>query len=150
MRTVSLTIAALLLLTATLSAAEKPTLSRTLNLNFKRPGSILKVDGSGVEPISEVIKTNAYTLVLPKKVTLTLGIGGANPPKDRYHILVAIEDAEQRAGKIEHKLAPDRIVHVYWLAQYRYQFTFVRKNVSPQGRFMDAVVKLDVFAPPPK
>ena len=147
MRLLTVSLAALLLFPSALAAGEKIYLTRTLNLDFKHPGRIVTSAADGAKPVSEKVLANSYTLVLPEKVTLKLSITSANPRNEHYNIRVHIVDETAGSGKVTKLLKPDRVVHMMWLDQYRYQFTFVRKHASPAGRFVSAVVKLDVYAP---
>ena len=147
MRVATIVLAVLLLFPAALSAGEKLYLTRTLKLDFKRPGRIVNNGGSGTKPVSEKTLANSYELVLPEKVTLKLSIAGDNPRREHYKIRVNIKDETAGSGETTKLLKPDRVIHIMWLASYRYQFTFIRKHASPNGRFISAVVKLDVYAP---
>ncbi|HUU43295.1 MAG TPA: hypothetical protein VMX57_05920 [Planctomycetota bacterium] len=147
MRRLTLSLALLLLFPALLPAGEKIYLTRTLDLDFKHPGRVLKVGENGAKPVDEKVLANAYILVLAPKVTLKLTIANDNPDEEHYRIRVNISDEDGDAGKVSELLKPDRVVNMFWLAKYRYQFTFIRKHVSPEGRFVSAVVKLDVYVP---
>ena len=146
MRATLISLAVLLVFPGTLSAGEKLYLSRTLDLNFRHPGRILKTGQAGTAPVSE---KNSYVLVLPEKVTLKLSIANDNPGRDHYHIRIKIHDEKQPSRKVDERLKHDRLVQMFWLAQYRYQFTFIQKHVTGRGRFVSATVKLDVYAPEP-
>ena len=147
MRLAAAFLAACLLFPSAASAGEKLYLTRTLNFDFKHPGRIVNNGGSGTTPVSEKTLAHSYELVLPEKVTLKLSIAGDNPRGEHYKIRVNIKDETAVSGATTKLLSPDRTSHIMWLAKYRYQFTFIRKHASPNGRFISAVVKLDVYAP---
>jgi hypothetical protein len=147
MRITLLILTTLLVASAAAHAGEEKVLTRTLRLDFRRPGKIEVFAAEGEVPVSEEVKQNSYILVMPRKVKMTLSIGGDNPHKDWYHIVVKIIDENRPNDKVETQLKPERVVHHQWLAQYRYQFTFLKKRVGPAGNFMSATVRLDVFGP---
>jgi hypothetical protein len=116
-------------------------------LVVREAGKITVLAAEGEVPVSEETKPNSYVLVMPRRVTMTLSIGGDNPRKDWYHIVVRIIDKDIPNDKVQTLLKPTRTIHHQWLARYRYQFTFLKKNVGPAGNFASATVRLDVFGP---
>ena len=137
----------LLVLSSALWAGEKRILSRTLQLDFKHPGRVLNLGGQGAKPVSEKVAGHSYILVMPKNVKLTLSILDDNPDTDHYLIWVRIIDQDRPAEKSEKKLKQDKVIQNYWIAQYRYQFTTIQKQITNRGRFVTALIKLDVYGP---
>lgn len=150
MRAIILSPAIVLILSAGFSGAEELYLSRTLDLDFRRPGKITSVSASGSAPVSEQVLKNSYVLVLPKRVKLTLSIANDNEDRHHYHICVRIQDELLSTDKVEEVIRPENLIRHLWLAQYRCRFTLVRKHAARRGRFITATLKLDVHAPGPK
>jgi len=152
MRVSFLTLAVLLVLAlaGTLCAGETLYLSRILDLDFRYPGKITKISAEGNPPAAEEVFKNQYVLVLPPQIKLDLSIASNNEAEHHYHICVRVQDQRRPVEKVEAIILPDASIKNYWLASYRYQFTFMRKNATGQGQFVTAMVKLDVYGPGPK
>jgi hypothetical protein len=150
MRAFLLTLAMVLILSATLHAGEQFYLSRTLQLDFVIPAKITKVDAKGPGPASEEVFKHQYVLVLPPEVKLDLSIANKNPPEHHYHICITIQDLHHPADKIVGVILPDKLIQNYWLGSYRFQFTLVQRNAARQADFVTATVRLDVYGPGPK
>jgi len=130
-----------------LAVGETLQLSRSLKLDFRHPGSIHIMAAQGKRPVSERVQGNSYVLVLPKQVELRLSIAGDNDRRHHYHICVKIQKGYRAAEKVEDVISPDRVVRNLWLAKYRYQFTILNKHATPRNEFVNALVRLDVYAP---
>lgn len=128
-------------------AGEKLYVSRTLKLDFRHPGQVSKVGGSGMAGAREQVLKNSYILVLPRAVRMTLSIANDNEDEHHYHIVVRIQDERQLVNKVEAVIVPDDIIRNIWLASYRYEFALLQKHATGQGQFVTALVKIDVYAP---
>ncbi|HUW56153.1 MAG TPA: hypothetical protein VMZ92_05920 [Planctomycetota bacterium] len=145
MRVLVLSLAMSLLLPGTFAAGEEPYLSRTLDLDFRHPGSIRLVASNGAPPVQEVVEPNAHVLILPKRIKMTLSIANANEDRHHYHICVTVLDEFRPVDKAETVIRPDKGVEMVWLGGYRYQFMVTRKHAVGGNRFVTAQVKLDVY-----
>jgi hypothetical protein len=150
MRARFFSLAVLLALGATASAAEKLNLSRLIDLDFRHPGKVAVLDTRGKAPVSEEVRKNSYVLVLAQEVKLTLSIGNDNVDEEHYYIILKGEDGLHPEHKIEEKILPDETIKTFWLSQYRYQFITVGHLATAKGDFVTALVSMEVYEEAPK
>ena len=146
MRRLLIALTAGLLFSGACAAAERVYLSRTLSIDFRQPGKILRIDQRGETPVAEEGKANSYVLILPKRIILTVSMGRDNPEGKGNLIGLTVKDELAPAQKTSAFMIPTDLTKMLWLDVYRYQVTMVQKEFDERG-FVKATIRIDVYAP---
>lgn len=129
--------------------ADRLYLSRTLQLDFRPPGRIVRLDASGAVPVSEETRLNSFIVILPKRIALTVSIGRDNEEGRRNLIGLKVQDELAPVQKTQAWMIPTDLTKMLWLDAYRYQVTMVRKEFDERG-FVAATIRIEVYAPEAK